>query len=497
MACDDGLACTRDACTAGACSNTLKAGSCLGSGGACVANAEPDPAAPCTVCSAADGTWTTLADGATCDDGDGCTVGDLCELGACKPGTPLVCKDTACVTGAACVDGGCVGTETACDDGDPCTDDGCDPVAGCAHAPRCGDGDPCTTDTCDSADGTCATPPMAEGAACDDGDACAVGETCLGGVCGGGVAPNCDDGNPCTADSCLPLLGCANVFAELACDDGIACTTGDLCSASVCIGVKGECPACDPPVTPLAAKVIALALGTDGNPGSGLDIDDNPATCEPEGDCSAGIDNALALLEALVNDSLLSSLADGSLIYVMDLSAMTTDGSPFDVSVYDSNPSTPAGPCAWQSAECDFVAGQLSFDGDCSPYFVIDNAVLDGAHLTAGSASTVITMALPLGTAVLPINIARGRVDAQLVMSADGTNVEGLQGILGGAVVKAQLIAAVDAIDAAALPLDKSFVKAMLEDIIRADIDLDGDGVKESASIGLAVKAIAANLVAQ
>lgn len=59
----------------------------------------------------------------------------------------------------------------------------------------CDDGDPCTTDTCDGA-GSCAPVPLD----CDDGDACTV-DTCALGVCQR-TPMVCDDADPCTTDTC-------------------------------------------------------------------------------------------------------------------------------------------------------------------------------------------------------------------------------------------------------------------------------------------------------
>jgi hypothetical protein len=44
---------------------------------------------------------------------------------------------------------------------------------------------------------------------CDDGDACDGAESCAAdGTCSAGEAPDCDDGNACTVDSCDPVAGC-------------------------------------------------------------------------------------------------------------------------------------------------------------------------------------------------------------------------------------------------------------------------------------------------
>jgi hypothetical protein len=70
---------------------------------------------------------------------------------------------------------------------------GCDAVA-------CDDGDPCTEDTCDAQD-LCQYAPNT--GSCDDGDPCTTGEVCSGGTCGGGSTTAC---GPCEA--CVSGSGC-------------------------------------------------------------------------------------------------------------------------------------------------------------------------------------------------------------------------------------------------------------------------------------------------
>lgn len=47
-----------------------------------------------------------------------------------------------------------------------------------------------------------------DGTACDDDNVCNGAETCEAGVCAAAVPLDCDDGDPCTSDSCDPQLGC-------------------------------------------------------------------------------------------------------------------------------------------------------------------------------------------------------------------------------------------------------------------------------------------------
>src|SRR5262245_24339229 len=168
------------------------------------------------------------------------------------------CADaSACTANERCVDDACVSDPVTCDDGNPCTQDTCDPDGGCQHVDQpdgssCSDGNVCTgEETCHGgncvnapdldcnddnpfAPVSCATPggcrntPIAGCCTTDldggDGSACTANERCDGGTCVSDP-PNCDDGNPCTSDSCDPDLGCRNipVVNGIACGDGNAC----------------------------------------------------------------------------------------------------------------------------------------------------------------------------------------------------------------------------------------------------------------------------------
>lgn len=109
----------------------------------------------------------------------------------------------------------------------------------------CDDGNPCTDDTCDATTGCTHTP--APGRACDDANACTVGDTCdTNGLCVGGAPLNCDDWNACTGDTCDPATGCVNTNNDAnPCDDGNACTSDDRCSAGTCMGTPYSCEAPD------------------------------------------------------------------------------------------------------------------------------------------------------------------------------------------------------------------------------------------------------------
>jgi hypothetical protein len=251
--------------------------------------------APCLAssCDAATGDCSLVPanNGFACDDANACTVGDLCDAGICTAGVAANCNDgnlctdescdpidgcqysnneVACQDGSVCtISDLCLGGECTagipkdCDDGNVCTDDLCDPVVGCNYAANdavcddgnactiddhcvntvcvgsgsleCDDDNPCTKDIC-LLDGGCAHENIQGG--CSDGDACTLDDSCENGVCVGGPAMVCDDGNPCTADACKQGK-CLSAPQDAPCDDGNACTDQDSC-------VEGQCQSAGP-----------------------------------------------------------------------------------------------------------------------------------------------------------------------------------------------------------------------------------------------------------
>ena len=94
-------------------------------------------------------------------------------------------------------------------------------TAGCMAAMdpnECDDGNPCTVDTCE--DGVCSYEPAAAGTPCPDASACNGDETCdAGGLCTAGTPKVIDDGDECTIDACDPATGEVTHGTSPACGD--------------------------------------------------------------------------------------------------------------------------------------------------------------------------------------------------------------------------------------------------------------------------------------
>ena len=535
--CDDGLSCTRDACADGACTHDELAGFCR-DGDTCVATGSAVPGNGCRVCRLVAGSdeIVQLDDGDTCSDGDQCTVSDTCRGGTCVSGAARSCvSDDVCVaascdsqlgcvetaTTAACDDGNpCTTNDTCaneacapgttpldCDDNDPCTIDTCDPAVGCVHdsESKCNDNDPCTNDSCTAGTGACVNDAFV--GPCDDSDPCTSGEVCdAGGTCGDGAPVSCEDDNECTNDACIPGQGCLNLFrtedcsggtcGPALCDDAEPCTVDDRCVAGSCFGGKtASCPLCFIEPTTAANKIISLLVMADGNPGSGIDIDGDPMTCAPAGNCGGGVDNELSLLAALVNPGIEGSITDGDVKWLIDLRHAKFDGTEFPLSIYDSG--TIDDTCDFQAERCEYDIAALSLDETCEPYFYFSNARIIDGRLTAGGTGDLINMVLPLvGGSLLGVTIAAARTEGTVTVDGDG-NITQVNGIIAGAIPKAQLIEAVRSLDPDSFNLGITPEEAatLLDTLVNADIDLDGDGLPEAASVGMRIQTIPATIV--
>lgn len=284
LACDDGDKCTEaDFCAKGVClgkqkkcddANLCSQDVCDPVKGECAFLALPkdntvvcsNPGTTCQSPGKCDATKNCVTKN-KCDDGNPCTddvcgAGDDClhlgkttactPVGAtddpCNPGTCTWPEDgvgmPTCVTKAKCEDKPCNQTvcnktglcsytkleSGPCDDGDPCSAESSCNKGQCKASTTvsCDDGNPCTTEACTPEFGCVATPAAGAGV-CNDGDGCTSGDACAAGKCTGKPIV-CDDGNPCTKDTCDPAMGCKHVAA----DDGATCP-GGACKGGQCV----------------------------------------------------------------------------------------------------------------------------------------------------------------------------------------------------------------------------------------------------------------------
>jgi len=289
--CDDGEYCsTGDQCVAGA---------CVGSGARDCSDDNPCTTDTCDEVGNAC-VNTPLSDGTACDDGEFCNVGEVCTAGICGGGAPRSCSDGNSCTSDTCdeVNDTCTNTNlpngSACDDGIYCTvDEFCTGGSCGGGSPRdCSDGNQCTGDVCDEAGGICDNQPVADGTVCNDGLYCTDGDQCLAGNCQAGSARDCSDGNSCTVDSCDEIANeCVRDAAAAdgnPCDDTSFCSVGETCSGGICGGGSGRDCSDDNQCTVDSCDEIEDQCVNDSAAANGSPCDDG-LFCNEGETCSGGV----------------------------------------------------------------------------------------------------------------------------------------------------------------------------------------------------------------
>ncbi|HEX5044251.1 MAG TPA: hypothetical protein VFV75_15200 [Candidatus Polarisedimenticolaceae bacterium] len=152
----------------------------------------------------------SCSDDSQCDDGNACTD-DACVEGQCASTPTVCDDGNACTDDLCDSGSGCFHMDVVCDDSSACTNDSCDPSSGCVYDTiSCDDDNACTDDSCDAASGCVNTNnsnPCDDGNACTAGDACGGGSCQAGSAvdCNDGSACTADSCDPATGCVYTPV----------------------------------------------------------------------------------------------------------------------------------------------------------------------------------------------------------------------------------------------------------------------------------------------------
>lgn len=344
--------------------------------------------------------------------------------------------------GCGCLCGQCNGPQ------DICVDVMCQCQPACEHR-ECGD---------DGCGGICG----------DCGPSC----NCVDGMCDCG-APDCE-GKECGPDGLGGLCG--------------VCVDDQLCHDGKCVGPGTDCPMLG---SGSCQRAMLLKASLEANAGGGLDLDDNPETCAPAGDCSDGVDNGFAA----VMPAILSLLPESPVFFEafyghgtflqFSSSEWELDGKSFDLAGTVGRPDASSGECVWVTGQCFSCVPQDGADfWSCETPMSFDNAkVLDGILTAGGPDSLALLQAPVLPGVVLPVSVWYASIQAKAV-PLDGGGFRLEQGLLAGAVRKDTLMEAVDYMPEPLLSgAEKDALKEAIDTLAVADIDSDEDGEKEAISM--------------
>ena len=250
----DGKSCTSDQCDgSGACVHTVTTGCLIN--GSCVAAGSAKKQKPCQQCvpSKSRTQYSPVGAGPSCDDGKECTTNDQCDGSGTCSGTQRDCTKTldpevvSCNNSFSCDDllnkcrvSNPKSNGTMCNDQNACTSGTTCQNGVCTAMTTVSCSNPCKT--CDPSTGNC-TMNKPDGTSCNtDMDVCSL-ETCQSGSCMmTGNTKDCDDGNPCTTDSCSASGGCMNQQKSqgAACGDPMCNSSNNLVQAPTC-DASGQC----------------------------------------------------------------------------------------------------------------------------------------------------------------------------------------------------------------------------------------------------------------
>lgn len=284
--CNDGIACTVDACTASnTCTNTAVA---AGSAGTCAAGTvcSGAPSNTCVQCvtNAQCGGATPQCNTATnrcvqCLNATHCSDSNACTTDAC---TSNVCSNPALPAGTMCATGVCDGTSAslcvACVDNamDTMTDSGCSMTSPlCLGAGAAASCQACSDTTVGGTDLGCAmTAP-----ACSTASGTNVCVTCEDSATGIGTDNGCGDGAP------ICNVGAAGGPSCVACLSATDCADTNVCTTEACVSNACVITPVDAGETGMCADALVCSGPAGTTPNSCVQCTSNDQCADPTAFC--------------------------------------------------------------------------------------------------------------------------------------------------------------------------------------------------------------------
>jgi uncharacterized repeat protein (TIGR01451 family) len=292
------------------------------------------------------------------------------------------------------------------------------PTEVCTTNADCDDGNPCTTDTCNPTTGLCQSTQAPNGTPCDDSNLCTVGNTCQAGTCGTPVV--CNDSNPCTTDVCNPATGACS-STPLACDDGNPCTT-DTCSAATggCVFTPAPAGSTCNDGDPCTSGDTCVQIPGNPNPicqGAPKCADADPCTadsCDPA--TGACLNTPIVCDDA--NPCTTDACVGGTCVSTPIAGAVCDDGNLCTTGgSCQPDPFTGAPTCTSQPVNCD--DGNACTGDSCDPttggcvhLTLAQSEVPNGFHFTSAS-----SMTWPTASGASFYNTYRGTIPQHMMAS--------------------------------------------------------------------------------
>ncbi|MSP92895.1 MAG: hypothetical protein EXR79_14005 [Myxococcales bacterium] len=208
-------------------------------------------------------------------------------------------------------------------------------------------------------------------------------------------------------------------------------------------------------------------------------------------------DNAFSGIGGMANGQIDSAMKKGSLLLLIEPLKYLTDGKDFQMnalvgdSVDESNKD-----CDVTDAtkNCKYKLSALSYDllsagANCPSKVAFDNAKIAAGKLSAGGDKQTFSLVIEAQGIVIPLNISKVTVKGNTTTDKEWATTT--SGQLCGVITEANIQKIADD-----LPPDlKEQFGPLIKSLIKADIDTDGDGKPDAASISLEFETVKATIV--
>ena len=142
-----------------------------------------------------------------------------------------------------------------------------------------------------------------------------------------------------------------------------------------CVGDDSNCE-CTISFESDGVKVTSMQLGEGGFSDQALDVDDNPDTCVPDGDCEDGLDNAMGLFASLGNEYITEFIEAGDIMNAIEFEPLGDD--TFLMTTHQVKLSSTTPDCDFQTQTCEYILDFLGFGDDGAPLAQITGTLTDG-----------------------------------------------------------------------------------------------------------------------
>ena len=241
-----------------------------------------------------------------------------------------------------------------------------------------------------------------------------------------------------------------------------------------------------PPVCKAATCTFPAKWGKDVQKVSKLNLPGAAVGCDLDADGKPN--NALAAgLSSLLkqaNDQMTKSVADGTITLVVETDAFKSDGSEFagNMLIGEIDPTNDKCDVMSDSANCKYSIDPSSYDpkaasGVCPALIAFPNMKVKDGKLAAGGDKQTFALTLPIQGVALQLKVSKATLQGKVTGTTtwDGTK----EGLICGVIALADITAAIQNIDAL-----KDFAP-LVSSMLKPDMDVDGDGKKESVSVAI------------